>query len=76
MNRLMVRNGIVVLGLCATAALLPAHRSEAQAYTCEDCMNGALAVLTLCFQYTPGEDCVGQYNQNVQLCYTHGFCPG
>ena len=73
MNSRIVRNGILVLGLCATAALLPAQRSEAQTYTCEDCMNGPLAVLTLCLQYTPEADCNGQYNQYAQYCQAN-FC--
>jgi hypothetical protein len=72
MNRRIARNGLLVLGLCALAALLPAERSEAQQYTCQDCMNGALAVLTLCFQYG-GTDCVNQYNAQVAYCQQY-FC--
>ena len=75
MNRRIVRNGLLALALSATAALLPAQKSEAQAYTCEDCLNGALAVLTLCLQYTPEDNCNASYNDNVQTCISHGFCP-
>jgi len=75
MNRRIVRNGLLALALSATAALLPAQRSEAQAYTCEDCMYAAASVLALCLQYTPDDNCSAAYYDNTQLCISHGFCP-
>jgi hypothetical protein len=79
MNRKIAKNGMLAAALSIMAFLVPAPESRAQVDQCAECLNGALAVYTLCLQYTCsldpncGATCAAQYHQYEQYCRAN-FC--
>lgn len=80
MNRRIARNGLLVLGLTAIAALMPTDRLQAQgADLCTECHNGAVGWVVYCQQVGCGQmpgcfvSCEYHYNEFVQYCNVN-FC--
>jgi hypothetical protein len=85
MNLRILRNGMLTLGLCAIATLIPTHESEAQAVcqtqACQDCVQQVSSLgwgcVAQCVQLGLGEQCPyicqNWINQTIaQYCYPLG----
>lgn len=72
MNFRIARNGLLVLALCASAFLVPAQKTVAQAQNvCQECMTYALLAYFQCLQNCPTceAQCWGQYHEIERWCY-------